>query len=308
MKKKLFLVLASLILYFFWTIGSFSRLSSWEDASGYSVIQEQDRPEFYTKSSDEDPEIFWLGHGGHFIKWQGITILLDPILNTHSAILPRLTSVPIKPEELPEIDYVLLGHMHYDHYDEYTLENIRVIKNIVLPSKSEDFLTEKIKNKSKIIPIEENESYKNSSLEIIALKTLHNGSRNHPFSSSYHASAYLIRLNNKSIYFSGDTGYGPQFKELREKYGSPDIAILPIGAYEPYFILKDYHLNPSDAVKASMDLGAGITIPTHFGTFRMSLESPRSALPKFVKSATENKINIKMAKTSNLASFLKLES
>jgi L-ascorbate metabolism protein UlaG (beta-lactamase superfamily) len=296
MKKKLLLSLPLLVLYFFWTIGSFSKVSSWEDASGFNEIPIENRPGFYKPETSEDPEIYWLGHGGHFIKWQGINILLDPILNTHSAILPRLTPAPIKPEELPEIDYVLLGHMHYDHYDEYTLENIKVIKNIILPSKSEDFLTSKIKNKSNIIPLKENESYKNFSLEIVALKTLHNGSRNHPFSSSYHASAYLIRLGGKSIYFSGDTGYGPQFKALRKKYGSPDIAILPIGAYEPYFILKDYHLNPADAVKASMDLGAGITIPTHFGTFRMSLESPGSALPKFVHQAKLDSISINISR------------
>lgn len=294
MKILLYIVSLSL-LYFFWTIGSFSEPKSWEITSGFTDIPINSRPAFYTPPNNSYPEIYWLGHGGHFIKWKGLNILLDPMLSDHSVILPRLALAPVKAEDLPEIDYVILSHMHYDHYDKETLEKIKTLKNLVLPKNSEIFITEGIIRKSKLIPLRENEVYTDNELQIISLKTLHNGSRNHPFSSDYRASAYLIKIGETSVYFSGDTGYGPQFKDVKERY-SPNISIIPIGAYEPYFLLHKYHLNPEDAVWAGLDLGSGIVIPSHFGTFRMSLESPQTALPLFVQNANRNGLNIALAK------------
>ena len=293
--KILLYIVPLFILTFFWTIGSFSSYKSWEATSGYANIAKIERPAFYSPTENSYPEIYWLGHGGHFIKWNGLSILLDPILSTHSLILPRLTKIPILPKELPPIDYVLLSHMHYDHYDQNTLQQIQVLKYLVIPKNSEIFIPDSIKSRTELIPLKENEVYTNDKLQIISLKTLHNGSRNHPFSSEYRASAYLLKMGQISIYFSGDTGYGPQFGEVKEKY-SPNISILPIGAYEPYFLLHNYHLNPEDAVKAGIDLGSTVTIPTHYGTFRMSLESPQTPMPLFVESAKRSGLNISLAK------------
>ncbi len=142
--------LSIIALTLFWFIGYFSKQTSWQLASGYSSMHEQEKPSFYTPPDSKYPEIHWLGHAGNLIKWQGLNILLDPILSDYSVILPRLSKSPIAAEELPPIDFVILSHMHYDHYDKDTLENIKVIRKLIIPNKSEKFISESIKIKTEI--------------------------------------------------------------------------------------------------------------------------------------------------------------
>jgi len=293
--KNVLVKLLLIALTFAWFIGYFSKQEPWQVVSGFDKMPDQDKTSFYSPPDTRYPEIFWLGHAGNIIKWDGLNILLDPILSEYSVILPRLSKAPISAKDLPPIDFVLLSHMHYDHYDKDTLESLGVLKKLVVPNKSEKFISSVIKSKTEIIKLDENESYKEGDLEIISLKTLHNGSRNHPFSSEYRASAYLIKKGEISVYYSGDTGYGPQLKQVGLRY-APDIAILPIGAFEPDFLLYKYHLSPKDAVRAGLDLASKITIPTHFGTFRMALDRADIALPRFASEARRLGLKWELAK------------
>ncbi len=293
MRKNLINLLL-IALSFCWFIGYFSKQYSWQEVSGFNEIPEQEKTSFYSPPDNRYPEIYWLGHAGNLIKWNGLNILLDPMLNNYSVVIPRLTKVPVYAEELPPIDFVFLSHMHYDHYDRDTLEMLSTIKNLVLPNKSEVFLSKKILSKTKIIPLNIGEEFSENSLRIVAVKALHNGSRNHPFTSDYIASGYLLTMDSISLYYAGDTGYGPHFQEVRELY-APNISILPIGAFEPYFILKEYHLSPEDAVKAGLDLASEVTIPTHFGTFRLALDRPNVALPRFATEANLKNLNWQLA-------------
>ena len=79
--------------------------------------------------------------------------------------------------------------------------------------------------------------------------------------------SYGIVSGNKHIYFAGDTGYSLHFKEIRRKWGKPDLALLPIGAYQPEWFMRENHMNPSEAVHAHHDLQAHYSIGIHFGTF-----------------------------------------
>lgn len=85
--------------------------------------------------------------------------------------------------------------------------------------------------------------------------------------------SFGIALENKKIYFAGDSGYAPHYRRIKEKWGSPDIALLPIGAYQPRWFMKGNHLNPEDAVSAHLDLGAKQSIAIHYGTFKLSDEA-----------------------------------
>ncbi len=74
-------------------------------------------------------------------------------------------------------------------------------------------------------------------------------------------------------YFAGDTGYSPHFKELRQRFGAPRIALLPIGAYEPRELMRYMHMNPQDAFQAHKDLHAKCSMAIHYRTFRLTDES-----------------------------------
>lgn len=83
---------------------------------------------------------------------------------------------------------------------------------------------------------------------------------------------FWIQSSQLKIYFAGDTGYGPHFKSIKEQLGAPDLSILPIGAYEPRWFMKEQHMNPDEAVLASLDLQSTLSLATHHQTFRLSLE------------------------------------
>ena len=83
---------------------------------------------------------------------------------------------------------------------------------------------------------------------------------------------FWIDNTKLKIYFAGDTSYGDIFNQMREKLGAPDISILPIGSYEPQWFMKEMHMNPEEAVKASLDLQSKLSIATHHQTFRLSYE------------------------------------
>ncbi|MCD6061580.1 MAG: hypothetical protein K0S16_1891, partial [Moraxellaceae bacterium] len=75
-----------------------------------------------------------------------------------------------------------------------------------------------------------------------------------------------------SLFFAGDTGYGPHFREIAERLGQPRLALLPIGAYEPYWFMGPVHMNPDDAVRAHCDLDPRLSLAIHFNTFQLTDE------------------------------------
>jgi|SRR5437867_12607343 len=84
--------------------------------------------------------------------------------------------------------------------------------------------------------------------------------------------AFVFKLAGRRIYFAGDSGYGAHFASTHERLGAVDLALLPIGAYEPRWFMKDIHMNPAEAVQAHLDLRARQSIPMHFGTFQLTPE------------------------------------
>ena len=83
---------------------------------------------------------------------------------------------------------------------------------------------------------------------------------------------FLIAAGSRRILFAADSGYGPHFREIAARLGPVDLALLPIGAYEPRWFMKDIHMNPAEAVQAHLDLGARHSIAMHFGTFQLTPE------------------------------------
>jgi L-ascorbate metabolism protein UlaG (beta-lactamase superfamily) len=99
--------------------------------------------------------------------------------------------------------------------------------------------------------------------------------------------SFLLRWNDKKIYFAGDSAYDIHFQEIRELLGDMDICIMPVGAYKPPFMMKEAHMNPAEAIQAFHDLGGKVFIPMHYGTYDLSdepLGEPLSILENMEKS------------------------
>jgi L-ascorbate metabolism protein UlaG (beta-lactamase superfamily) len=268
-------------------VGWFSTGASWQTASGYTEALALGLQEESRLGADE-PKIVWLGHGGFLIELDGKRFAFDPILSDRCTIVPRLTSEPlIAADQIPALDAVLIGHSHYDHLDLPTLEAIPNIAEIVMPSGSEVFLSAAIRAKSSVTPLAISASKTFGSVTVTAVPTVHNGSRHHPFTSAYQAQGYILKGSRDTIYLSGDTGWSEHFKRDRRDALLQQLVVLPIGGFEPYFILHKYHLSPEDAARAAALFSARKIYPGHFGTYRVALDSPADALPRFARACRE---------------------
>lgn len=297
MKKYVFILAVTVVFLLLNEIGMFSSAYSLEQAIGLplsaSSVPFYNKSEMIKLQSDgnikEFPDIYWLGHNGFYIAWGEKKILFDPHLSSTCKGIPRRSEIPISPEHLGSIDVVFISHAHYDHLDMETLKQLTDIGTIVVPASIGEYLDESIVQKPQILELKENETVDIQTLHVTAVFAKHNGSRFHPFSSSHRATGYVLSYKGVSIYLAGDTGYDDFFKSIRTRF-NPDISILPIGSYEPYFVLKDYHLSPFDAVRAALDLSPSFVIPSHFGTFRLALDRTERALPLFKSYADNAKI------------------
>jgi L-ascorbate metabolism protein UlaG (beta-lactamase superfamily) len=174
--------------------------------------------------------------------------------------------------DLPPIALVLVSHNHYDHCDRATLRSIarRWRPHVVTPLGNGRLL-----RSFGLRRIEERDWWEragDSPVPVTVLPAQHFSART-PFDRNRALwGGFLIEAGGRRILFAGDSGYGPHFGDIRARLGAPDMALLPIGAYEPRWFMRDIHLNPAEAVQAHVDLGAPRSVGMHFGTFQLTLE------------------------------------
>jgi N-acyl-phosphatidylethanolamine-hydrolysing phospholipase D len=213
----------------------------------------------------------FIGHATTLIDAGDAKIITDPHFGSRTALLKRKAPLPFLPSELPEFSCVLLSHTHYDHLNIASYKYISCSVPIIVPEGTEPTIGQYVTN-----PIIELSHYANYELsdgtEITAVPIKHRASRISALRFT-NSNAYIIKRpdTNERIFFCGDSAYGPHFSEIGN-LGPIDLAILPIGGYEPRSLLKSFHMTPAEAVQAFEDLGAKHMIPIHHSTFKLSLE------------------------------------
>lgn len=223
-------------------------------------------------SSKEDM-IVWLGHATFFIRLNGITMITDPVLYNVSMI-KRMTDLPLKPKELNNIDYLLLSHGHRDHYDKKSIKTLHHNNpklKALIPLKTKSWF-DKISMKS-----EEAGWYQQYNVNDIAIFFMPAKHWNRRGLNDFNRTlwgSFIIQYKNTSLFFAGDTAFGPHFKEIAEFFPAINYCILPVGAYRPAHIMKHAHLSPTEALQAFKDLNGEVFIPMHYGTFDLSDEPP----------------------------------
>jgi L-ascorbate metabolism protein UlaG (beta-lactamase superfamily) len=185
--------------------------------------------------------------------------------------MKRKTPLPVDIANIAS-DYILISHGHYDHLDQRTLAQLQGTSlTALVPLKIGPI----VHAANPAIQIQEAgwyQQFKTDDITITLLPAKHWNRRTlFDFNQTLWGS-FLIQTKTHTIYFAGDTGYTGHFKEIAALVGPIDYAILPIGAYEPSFIMQPSHLNPEEALQAFEDLGAKHLIPMHYGTFDLSDE------------------------------------
>ena len=243
------------------------------------------------RAPEDEVRITFVGHATFLIQVAGVNLLTDPIWSSRAGPFsllggPRFTGPGISLEELPPIDAVLLSHGHYDHLDAKTVAALRDRFGVDLlwctPLGYGPWL-----GRRGVARVRELDWWDETVLEaggrgvrLVCLPVQHWTRRGVHVNRELWGSwavlpAEVQPAEGRGVYFAGDSGYCPAFREIGERLGPFRASILPIGAYEPRWFMADSHMNPEEAVRAYQDLGgAGAFIGMHWGAFRLTDEDP----------------------------------
>ena len=230
--------------------------------------------------------ICWLSHASFLIQLGGKRILIDPVFGD-IPLYKRQIPAPYDSATLGTIDYLLLSHVHYDHFDIPTLRKI-VPKNphAILPLHMSKVL-HKV-GSLKTTELDWYESYTDGDINITLVPAKHWGRRSIFDKNKALWGAYIIQHKETTLFFCGDSAMGEHFKEIGERF-EIDYALMPIGAYAPKSIMQHNHLNPEEAVEACKQLKAKTMIPMHYGTYKLTdepLDEPLAWLKKITQDAS----------------------
>jgi L-ascorbate metabolism protein UlaG (beta-lactamase superfamily) len=227
-----------------------------------------------------------INHSTVLLQSSGLHILTDPIWSERASPLavagPRRRRKPgVRWEDLPRIDAVLLSHNHYDHLDLATLRRLadRGRSHFIVPAGVARLLRSR-----NIGPVEEldwGESLPLSQTVIHSVPALHFSARGIFDRNLTLWCGYVIEAAGGIVYSAGDTGFGSHFAGIRERFGPPRLALLPIGAYEPRWFMSPVHMAPEEAIRAHEILAARTSIAIHHGTFQLGdegIDTPKRSL------------------------------
>ena len=235
--------------------------------------------------------VAWLGHASFLLQGAGLSLLVDPVISDHCSPVPlhfsrRRVATPCRIEELPHIDAVLLTHSHYDHLD---LQSLHLLGNHVPLWVAEGharWLVRKGFTHVREVPWMESHELADG-VRLTATPAQHFTARTPWDRNLGHWCGWLIEGGGCSLWHAGDSAYCPAFREIGERFGPLDFGMIPIGAYQPRFIMRSVHMNPEEAVQAFIESRCRRAVAMHWGTFRLT-DEPMGEPPLRLKAALEN--------------------
>jgi L-ascorbate metabolism protein UlaG (beta-lactamase superfamily) len=221
--------------------------------------------------------VMFIGHATFLIRTAAGNILTDPMYSQRAGPLnllgPRRVRQPaVRFDDLPPISTVLLSHNHYDHCDLPTLAMLaKRFDPIVVTPLANGALVRSVR----IRRVEELDWWQesNTSAQSVTLTPAQHFSARSPLDRNRALwGGFVLVAGDRRVLFAGDTAYGPHFRDIRQRLAPIDLALLPIGAYEPRWFMQSVHMDPAEAVQAHLDLEAAESVGMHFGTFQMTTE------------------------------------
>ena len=240
-----------------------------------------------------------VGHATVLIQTGGLNLLTDPVWTQRCSPVqfagPKRVCAPgVRFDDLPPIDAVLLSHNHYDHLDAGTMRRLVASHDpLVITPLGNDTLVRQIAPKARIVTGDWwDEQALSGGATVTFVPAQHWSQRGINDRRMALWCGFHIRAGAHSVYFAGDTGYGDGslFAALRTRLGSPDVALLPIGAYAPRWFMADQHTDPAEAVRIMLDLDAGRAQAIHWGVFPLSDEGRDAPVRELMLALAEHGI------------------
>ncbi len=254
----------------------------------------------YPHAAADELRVTWVGHASFLLQVGGLNILTDPHWSRRASPVQfagpaRFTPPGVEWDALPPIDAVLISHDHYDHLDDDTVRRLHgrfghALRWFAPLGYREWFASRGVHN---LVELdwwgEAAVDGPGGSVRVAALPCQH-WTRRSPWDEreKLWASWGVWTATGRSVYFGGDSGYFPDYPEIRRRVGTFDALLLPVGAYDPRWFMRPVHMNPEEAVQAYTDLGVqGTMIGMHWGTWRLTDEDPLEP-PRRTREAWES--------------------
>jgi L-ascorbate metabolism protein UlaG (beta-lactamase superfamily) len=238
-----------------------------------------------------DDMLVWLGHASFLLRIAGVSLLFDPVLFSSLGLRHR-HALPCQPQDVRNIDYLLLSHGHRDHLDERSIK-LLAQQNPRMKVLSSLGVAGLVRGMAPALPVQEAGWWQQYDLgadapfEIYYLPASHWHRRGLTDLNKVLWGSFLIKTEDRLLYFAGDTSYGDHFEQIEQTFGPIDIVLMPIGAYKPPFMMHMSHVNPHEAAKAANVLRAGHVVPMHHGTFDLSDEPASEPLRLLTEVAAD---------------------
>ena len=275
-----------------WQFGPDRQRASWPD---WVPNAHSDKPP--PRVSGDKVRLSFVGHVTWLIQTADLNILIDPGvvdagLACHLGRAERHNDPGIAFDALPKIDIVLVSHGHYDHLDLATLSKLaaKFSPRVITPLGNDVTMRDAdAAIKAEAFDWKDRVELGNG-VAVTLVPTRHWSARGLFDRNKALWASFVLETPAGKLYIVCDSGYGEgrHFRSVAEKHGPLRLAILPIGAYEPRWFMRDQHMNPSDAVKALADCGAELALAHHHGTFQLTdeaIDAPVIALGEALKEA-----------------------
>jgi L-ascorbate metabolism protein UlaG (beta-lactamase superfamily) len=255
----------------------------------------------------KEPQLVWLGHSAVLIRVNGKTLLLDPMLSNAASPFQfagpkRFVKPPLTAEELPPIDAVFISHDHYDHLDYATIKKLQ-------PKTTQFFVALGVAahlrrwgvKQAQITELDWWDTAVFEGLEIACTPSRHFSGRglNDRFKTLW--CSWVIEAPGAKLFFSGDTGYGPHFKQIGKKYGPFDLTLLECGQYDRRW--PNIHMQPEQTFTAHQDLRGKRMMPIHWGAFTLALHVWFDSVERVQKAAAPHHTEVMTPQLGEIVSI-----
>lgn len=244
----------------------------------------------------QDDVLVWFGHSSYFIQLKGKRYLIDPVFSGNASPIPGSTKSfagtnVYQVAHMPDIDYLLISHDHYDHLDYQTILQLRPkVRQVICGLGVGAHLLRWKYNASQIIEKDWNEQIViDENTKIYTATARHFSGRSFKRNNTLWLS-YILQAGEYKIYLGGDSGYGPHFKQIGQKYGGFDLAILENGQYNEAW--HEIHMMPHEVLWAAKDLNARQILPVHSSKFKLAFHPWYEPLDRLAK---QNEASEKLA-------------
>ena len=262
------------------------------------------------KDNESLESVTWFGHSASLLKIEGKKLLLDPMFGDASSPFPIFNSrrysgaFSLDREDLQEIDAIIISHNHYDHLNYKSIMQLKDrAKHFYVPTGVARYLIKWGVSPNKISEHNWWDEITFDNIKLVCAPARHFSGRSMTDKDRSLWCSWLILGQETKVFFSGDSGYAPHFKEIGNKYGPFDLTLMECGQYDARW--SAIHMLPEETVQAHIDVKGELLVPIHWGAFTLALHEWSDPIERVTLEA--NRLEVKIA-TPQIGESITLKS